>query len=219
MKANNQESVKALEEFKESLDEALSNLHTLTLTDEQVNQLVGHYAMMMEWNRHINLTRITEPGEAARLHYAESLFGARFLNKAQKVLDIGSGAGFPGVPLAVACPEIEVTALESNQKKALFLAEVKDALQIRNFKILRARIEDLAPDQFDLLTSRALDRAEEIMPKVLKKMSPQQRLMLYCAPEMIDYLKQQLTADYQIESAQIPFARSRLIALFSRRQA
>lgn len=216
MKGNNQESTKLREEFKAALELALKDFQIEGLSETQINQLVGHYALMMEWNRHTNLTRITAPDEAARLHYAESIFGARFFGAAEKILDIGSGAGFPALPLAVASPEREVTALEANQKKSLFLYEAKDALHIANFKVVRARIEDFDWRDYDLLTSRALDHAEEVMPTVLKKMSPQQKLMLYCAPDMVVRLETKLSADYQIERHQIPFAESRILAMFSR---
>lgn len=215
MKANNQERTKPHEEFKAALEQALKDFQIAPLADEQVNTLVAHYAMMMDWNRHTNLTRITAPEAAARLHYAESIFGARFLGKACRVLDIGSGAGFPALPLAVASPEREVTALESNQKKTLFLCEAKDALQIANFKIARARIEAFEWRTYDLLTSRALDRAEEVMPTVLNKMGAQQRLLLYCAPDMVARLQTKLSVDYKVEIHQIPLSESRILALFS----
>ena len=215
MKANNQESTKQLEEFKNALEKALRDFQIKALSDEQMNNLIGHYAMMMEWNRRMNLTRITEPEEAARFHYAESIFGARFIGDARKVLDIGSGAGFPAIPLAIASPETEVTALEAKQKKILFLYEAKDALQIANCKVARARIEDFDSSKYDLLTSRALDRAEDVMPQVLKKMSHQQRLMLYCAPDMVAHLKKNIPTDYKIETHKIPYTESRIVAIFS----
>jgi 16S rRNA (guanine527-N7)-methyltransferase len=216
MKANNQESTKQIEEFKKALEKALRDFQIEALSDAQIAQLTAHYAMMREWNRRMNLTRITEPEEAARFHYAESIFSVRFVGDARKVLDIGSGAGFPALPLAVASPETEVTALEANQKKSLFLYEVKDALQIANFKVARARIEDFDSSQYDVLTSRALDRAEDVLPNVLKKMSDQQRLMLYCAPKMVAHLKKNSPTDYQIETHEIPQTESRIVAIISR---
>ncbi len=215
MKANNQERTKPGAEFKIALEQALKDFQIEPLSEKQINQLVGHYTMMVEWNRHTNLTRITAPEDAARLHYAESIFGARFLGEACRVLDIGSGAGFPALPLAVASPQREVTALESNQKKTLFLYEAKDALQLANFKVARARIEDFQWRNYDLLTSRALDRAEEVMQAVLDKMGAQQRLMLYCAPDMVARLETKQSANFRIERHPIPSAESRILAIFS----
>ncbi|MBI3651972.1 MAG: 16S rRNA (guanine(527)-N(7))-methyltransferase RsmG [Acidobacteria bacterium] len=216
MNPNKPENEKAREEFQAALLEALSAFHLGALGDEQLAQLVEHYAMMREWNRHSNLTRIVAPFEAARLHYAESLFGARWLGAARAVLDIGSGAGFPGLPLAVACPGVEVTALEANQKKALFLYEAKDALQLQNFKVARARLEDFDCRRFDWLCSRALDRADAVMPRVLNHLGERQHLMLYCAPDMVEHLKQKAAIGYRLETHRLPFAATRLVAIFSR---
>src|SRR5690242_1159296 len=108
MTVNNQDNAQQIDEFKGILEKMLPDFQIAALAEEQVNQLVRHYAMMIEWNRHTNLTRITAPEEAARFHYAESIFGARFAGEAQKILDIGSGAGFPALPLAVAIPTAEV---------------------------------------------------------------------------------------------------------------
>ncbi len=202
-------------DFKPALESVLSDFKIAALRENRIAQLVAHYEMMMVWNRHTNLTRIVNPQAAARLHYGESLFGARFVGEAKKVLDIGSGAGFPAIPLAVMLPDVEMTALEANQKKALFLQEAKAALKLENFKVARARVEAFDLGEFDLLASRALDRAEDVMPQVLKKMRAPQRLMLYCAPAMVDHLKKHIPEDYKIEIHNIPKSQSRLIAIFS----
>ena len=78
--------------FKSDLETAISSFGIEALTEEQTNRLVRHYSMLCRWNQRLNLTRITEPREAARLHYAESLFAARFIAGARTLLDIGSGA-------------------------------------------------------------------------------------------------------------------------------
>jgi 16S rRNA (guanine527-N7)-methyltransferase len=200
--------------MKQALEQVLQEFKIGLLNEKQLAQLIAHYEMMLAWNRHTNLTRIINPEDAARLHYGESLFGAQFVGEAKKILDIGSGAGFPAVPLAVRLPDLEVTALEANQKKALFLQEAKEALKLENFQVARARVEAFDLHGFDLLTSRALDRAEQVIPQVLKKMSAPQRLMLYCAPEMVDHLKKQLIENHTIETHPIPESVSRIIAIF-----
>src|ERR1700693_5483776 len=82
------------DEFRSELETAISSFGIEALTKEQTSQLVRHYSMLCRWNQRLNLTRITEPRAAASLHYAESLFGARFIASAHTLLDIGSGAGF-----------------------------------------------------------------------------------------------------------------------------
>jgi len=128
--------------FRSSLEAAVEKFGLDPLTGPQLDRLVEHYKMVCKWNRHINLTRITKPDQSARLHYAESLFGGHFLGEARTVLDLGSGAGYPAVPLAVLRSDVTITALEASQKKSLFLNEVKDALGLSNFSVARARIEE-----------------------------------------------------------------------------
>ncbi len=172
--------------------------------------------MLRAWNQRINLTRIIAPGEAARLHYADSLFGGRFIGAARTLIDIGSGAGFPAVALAVLRPDVQVTALEANQKKSLFLAEAADALALANFNVATARVESFDLSGYDLLTSRALDRAEEVLPAVIERMKAEQRFMLYCTPDLLGKMTARLAADFTVTTEAIPQSAARIIALFNR---
>lgn len=186
------------------------------LSEHQFDQLTKHYAMLVHWNRRINLTRIIEPEKAARLHYAESLFGARFIGGPASLLDVGSGAGFPAVPLAVARPDVQVTALEANQKKSLFLKEIKHELRLNNFEVVTTRLEAFDWSSYALLTSRALDRAETTLPAVVDHLAGRQRLMLYCAPELLTAIEQSVSSTFSVKTHPIPQSESRLIAIFSR---
>jgi 16S rRNA (guanine(527)-N(7))-methyltransferase RsmG len=215
MDGNKQDGTNHRDEFNRALETTLPVFGITALDERQREQLADHYAMMVVWNRHTNLTRITEPAEAARLHYAESLFVAHFLGAARRILDVGSGAGFPALPIAVAHPASEVTALEANQKKSLFLYEVKDALRLANFRVARARVEEFDLNPYDVLTSRALDRAEEVMPRVLRRLSAQQKLVLCCTMEMADHLHKTASRPCAIVTHQIPESESRLVAIFS----
>jgi 16S rRNA (guanine527-N7)-methyltransferase len=202
--------------FRSILESTLSGFGLDALTEHQFTQLVKHHSMLCHWNRRINLTRIVEPAEAARLHYAESLFGGQFIGEATSLLDIGSGAGFPAVPLAVARPDVRVVALEANQKKSLFLKEVKDDLSLEYFNVVADRLESYDWSGFEMLTSRALDRAETILPGVVRRLAGHQRLMLYCAPDLLKVIEESLESRFTIEAHPIPQSDSRLIAIFSR---
>ncbi len=202
--------------FKDALETVAGNFGLMPLTSLQLDQLAKHFEMLIRWNRRMNLTRITDPEQAARLHYAESLFGGRFIGRATKLLDIGAGAGFPSVPLAVLRPDIQITAIEANQKKSLFLNEVRDALALEKFSVTRKRFEDFDWSGYDLLTSRALDRAESVFLSVTKRLGPHQRLMLYCSPDLANALKQESGIEIRLEIQPVPRAESRSIALFSR---
>jgi 16S rRNA (guanine527-N7)-methyltransferase len=202
-------------DFIPALEMALSRLGINAITDAQAGQLAKHYSMLREWNRRINLTRITEPEDAARFHYADSIFGASFIRDARTLLDIGSGAGFPAIPLAVLRPDLHVTALEANQKKSLFLNEAKHALSLANFKVATARIESFDCAPFDLLTSRALDRAETVLPPVISNLNAGQRFMLYCAPDLLAKLEGRLASMCKVETHAVPQTESHHIAIFS----
>ena len=198
------------EHFRSALESAISDFHLPPLSQEQCEALVAHYRLMVEWNERMNLTRIIEPEQAARFHYAESLFGARFVEPATTILDVGSGAGFPGLPMAVCLEEKIVTALESNQKKSLFLLEAKTRLNLQNFSVVSMRLEQYDWTDVDLLVCRALDRAEKMLPKVIKKLSAKQRLMIYCAAELADKVRT-LHERFQIHS--IPQATNRFVVV------
>lgn len=131
----------------------------LSLTTEQIGLLFGHYESLVKWNKVMNLTRVDSLEEAAVRHYGESLFLACHLPKGTtRVADIGSGPGFPGFPLAVARPEIEVTLVEPVAKKAAFLRETA---RIPNVSIKQCRADQLR-GEFDWLVSRAV-KAEEVL--------------------------------------------------------
>jgi len=204
------------DDFKSALEEAIASFGLDELSETQTAQLVKHYRMLTAWNRRINLTRIVEARASARLHYADSLFGGRFLGGARRVLDVGSGAGFPAIPLAVLRPDVEITALEANQKKSLFLNEAKDALSLANFNVRTARLESFDSTGYDTLTSRALDRAEEVLPATIASLTARQRFMLYCAPDLIQRITERIDPLIKVETHPVPQSETRLIALFSR---
>jgi len=203
--------------FESELRESITRFGIEGLSEEQVNQMVKHYALLCKWNHRFNLTRITNPRDAALLNYAESLIGARFASQAKKMLDIGSGAGFPAVPIAIARPKLDVTALEANQKKSLFLTEAKFELSLANLRVMTARLEDIDCSGYDLLTCRALDRAEAILPSIISGLAEGQCLMLYCTQDLFEKLEGQLPERVKVESNQIPESEARLIAIFSRK--
>lgn len=130
------------------------------LSDSQVLALWRHYDLLRRWNSRLNLTRIIELEAAVRFHYAESLFVAtRVPQFSRSVIDVGSGAGFPGFVLAVARSDLQVTLLESDQRKAAFLREASDFAP--NVQILSSRSQRVE-GCWDLAVSRAV-RAEDVL--------------------------------------------------------
>ena len=140
------------------------------IADSSREQLLGHYRLLIEWNRRLNLTRVVEPKEAARRHFGEALFlGKHLPDGTRSIVDVGSGAGFPGLPIAAARPEIQVTCVESVGKKANFLREVTRDWD--NARVLDRRIEDVQ-ETFDWAVLRAvaiqplLSQLAEIAPRI-----------------------------------------------------
>jgi 16S rRNA (guanine(527)-N(7))-methyltransferase RsmG len=134
------------------------------LSPSQVAALQAHYELLLRWNRILNLTRLENLEEAVERHYCESLFLAAHLPAGNlRIADVGSGAGFPGFPVAIARPDCEVTLIESHQRKAVFLREASRGLA--NVRVLGQRAEAVK-ESFDHAISRAV--SYEDLAKILK---------------------------------------------------
>jgi 16S rRNA (guanine527-N7)-methyltransferase len=155
------------------------------LSELQLDQLNRHYQLLTSWNRRLNLTRIEDLEEVVRFHYCESLYVSTVLPpNPLEICDLGSGAGFPGIPLAVIRPDIKVTLIESDQRKAVFLREA--ARELKNVKVLPARFQDCGV-RFDWVVARAV-AVEEILAC---RLSPNFALLLSAkdAPSGAEVLK------------------------------
>lgn len=137
------------------------------LSPLQLDQLERHYILLMRWNEKLNLTRIRSMDEAVKLHYAEALFLAQQLPAGLlRIGDVGSGGGFPGVPIAISRTESSISLIESDKRKAVFLSEASRGLS--NVDVKAERAEDLV-DQFDWVVSRAVRPADVLKLRVARR--------------------------------------------------
>jgi 16S rRNA (guanine527-N7)-methyltransferase len=196
--------------------------------------------ILIRWNARINLTAIRDPESIVTRHFGESLFAARILfprsssvpsvssvvkdsavdrsdagrrTPEARLADLGSGAGFPGIPIKLWAPEISLTLIESNHKKATFLREVVRALTLTEINIQHVRAETLAPAQFDLVTLRAVERFAEALPAAARLLAPKGRLALLIGSAQLPQAHAILPAWRWSEQIPIPNSTSRAFLL------
>jgi 16S rRNA (guanine527-N7)-methyltransferase len=168
--------------FEEELARALPG--DVPQRESVIEKAAKHLELVAQANEYMNLTRIATPKEAAIKHVADSLWPWRHFARARHVLDAGTGAGFPGIPLAIALPDVHFTLSESIQKKARFVASAVEALGLRNVEVAAERAEAVALlEKPEVITARAvapLDRLVDTFRKALDRGMP---LLLYKGPD------------------------------------
>ena len=169
--------------------------------------------LLIKWNARINLTAIRAPEEIVQRHFGESLFAATHILSERSVktaIDLGSGAGFPGVPFALLAPDVEVTLIESNQKKSTFLKELTYLLGLKNVKVYGGRAESYSLSA-DLVTLRAVEKFGEALPLAWKLVSPGGRMTLLIGSSQVDLAKSLAQEAKWQEPVTIPSGHSRVL--------
>lgn len=140
-------------------------------TQNTLDKFQNYYELLIEWNNKFNLTTITEKEEVIIKHFADSLYGYKYIKNATSVIDIGSGAGFPAIPLAIVLENVNFTLVDSLNKRINFLNEVISKLSLKNCKTYHSRAEDFAKNnrnKFDI----AIARAVASLPTLLEYLVP-----------------------------------------------
>jgi len=150
---------------KKDLDLLIEGLQrmALKLSDQMIDQLMTYLNLVEKWNRVYNLTAIRERDEMIKLHFLDSLSIFNHVH-VKNILDVGSGAGFPGIVLAITKPELKVTVMDSVNKKTTFMQQVKSELALTNLDVVNSRVEDYQPiTLFEAVTSRAFSNLKNMM--------------------------------------------------------
>lgn len=133
----------------------------IKFTEEQLNQFYKYMNLLLEWNEKINLTAITDPNEVILKHFIDSLTINKYIKENSTLADVGTGAGFPGIPLKILRPDLKITLVDSLNKRINFLNEVINKLNLVNIETVHSRIEDFGKNKkyresFDFVTARAV---------------------------------------------------------------
>lgn len=162
--------------FKNKFED-LSKDIGISLTDEQIKNFYSYMNMLLEWNEKMNLTAITEQDDIILKHFVDSLTVLDYLNDKKSIIDVGTGAGFPGIPIAIMNNDKNVTLMDSLNKRIKFLDELSKELSLDNVKTIHSRAEDLGQDvnyreKYDVAISRAVANlatlVEYMLPLVKK---------------------------------------------------
>ena len=139
----------------------------IVLSNEQIQMIDAYSALLYKWNKTYNLTSITNNDDVLTHHILDSLAAVpifkRYVFEGAKVLDVGSGGGLPAIPLAIACPDVSVSLVETVGKKTAFLTQVALSLKLKNVEVFNSRVENLKSLSFDVISSRAFSSLENFI--------------------------------------------------------
>jgi len=154
----------------------------------QAEQMQRHALALLQWNRRTNLTAVTAPKDVAVKHYVDSLAPLPFIPVRGRLLDVGSGGGFPGLPLKIARSRLEVTLLDAARKKITFLKHAIHSLALDRITAHQARLEALAGsggvERFDMIVSRAFGRLDALVAACLPLLATGGRMLLLMGPQI-----------------------------------
>jgi len=169
------------ETWRRQLEVGLETIH-LALTESQSTKLLDYLELLVKWNKAFNLTAVRDPSAMVQRHLIDSLQVLPWV-RGPKVLDVGSGAGLPGIPLAVVRPDFEFVLLDTNGKKTRFMNQARIALSLSNVTVVKARVEAFRPPAgFDTVISRAFSALDDFWRGTRHLLVPGGRLLAMKGP-------------------------------------
>jgi len=198
------------------------------LSEVQLQQTSAYLDLLLHWNDRVNLTAVREPEQIVTRHFGESLFAARHLfpsipsgqpyDRAKdgltgpRLMDFGSGAGFPGLPIKIWATQIELTLIESNQKKATFLREAIRKLALKSAVVFSARAQGFA-GQAETVTLRAVERFENSLRTAMRLVAPEGRLVLLIGESQVSQTEELVPTFSWASPIPIPLSSSRVLMI------
>jgi 16S rRNA (guanine527-N7)-methyltransferase len=183
----------------------------ISLDEPRLRAISTYIDLLLKWNARINLTAIREPIEIVQRHFGESLFAAKSLldqKLPHTAIDLGSGAGFPGVPFALLAPDVQVTLIESQQKKATFLKELVRALGLTNVKVFAGRAEGYSGTA-DLVMLRAVEKFEQALRMAVRLTNEGGRVALMIGSGQVEAARKLAVEVIWNDAIEVPCSLSR----------
>lgn len=158
-------------DFRNNMIELARKIN-IELEDEQVQKYFDYMNLLLEWNEKVNLTAITEMEDVILKHFIDSMTILKYIENSKNIIDVGTGAGFPGIPVAIMQPEVEITLLDSLNKRIMFLEEVAKKINLKNIKTVHSRAEDfgqnkLNRENYGIAVSRAVANMSSLVEYLL----------------------------------------------------
>lgn len=183
----------------------------IELDETRLRAISTYIDLLLKWNARVNLTAIREPNEVVQRHFGESFFAARYLleqKRPQTAIDLGSGAGFPGVPFAMLAHDVQVTLIEAQQKKATFLRELVRVLDLKNVRVFDKRAESYL-ETADLVMLRAVEKFEEALKIAITLAKPGGTAVLMIGSGQVELARRLGAEIIWSDPVQIPCSNSR----------
>lgn len=192
----------------------------ISLSDETIDRLIVYVDLLLRWNRKINLTSVDTPQECITRHFGESFFVTKVVKLRGRLLDIGSGAGFPGLAVKLIAPDLEVVLLEPIAKKRAFLKDVARACGMNSVSVVGSRLEEFfrteEPGRFDIITVRAVGGLESLIPTAVELLNAEGHLCLWVGAQQVGEIREGNRHLNWLDPVEIPLSHERQILAATR---